>query len=527
MRFLLLIALLVGCLLSQVAAESRELEIQLRTSPPGALVKRGLDIIGNTSNPVRFKVGSDSRSVKLTFELEGFKPTERVILVNDLAFREVYPPPGLAPINLEPESLWGVVVWWVKRNPLQTLSLILILVLSVLYLRVRKREAASMRRWLFRLEHILEGSRNFHTTDEDSAIFKNVEELVSRLMGEHFFVARQRPGGGFTFLGAEEKELSTRAVRSLFETVLEQGDVAYFEDLERSGYTPPVPTMKSVLLALCRSGEEHPSVLILWSEESSAFLPEHKELLALIAHQASSALVKRTISEKLRHNEKMSAIGQMAAGLAHELNNPLGAIQLAVDSALDLIGASPKSAGRVLSKASGAVARARTLNENFLRFTGEAAASPKEAVDLGELIGETTDALEHTLDGVQVESRLATSLLVEGNQHDLEILLDNLFLNSKDALLETDDKKIWITLEADGERVRLTVEDNGSGLTKEAEKRAFEPFFTTKPLGSGWGLGLSVSLQIVKNHGGEITLSENSPQGTRVVVEFPALKEQA
>lgn len=518
--FLSTIVLLLS-FLAVGAAEPVDIEVRLRTDPSGALVRRGLDIVGRTDQTVRFRTDDQTNTLKLVFEIDGHKPTERTILINDLRFRDVYPPLDQSPIILVPRSRLGAVVVWLKRHPAIGVSILALCLLGFITWRARAREAQALKRWLQRMEHLLDGSRSLHSNEKIDSIWEQSLQLSTNLLVGDIFAASANGDGTFRILGKKLKEANSTAVTTLVEAAEENDETLLFENFQAARYDSPIPTARSGLVAICRSGLEQASAIFVLSERVDEYKTEHRELLALIAHQTSSALVQQRIAEQLGQQEKLAAIGQMAAGLAHELNNPLGALQLAVDSALDTVEVSPKTAKRVLGKASGAVARARTLNDNFLRFTGEASVSPKEELNLAELVVEVLEALEHIVDKLEVTQKMDSNIVVSANRHDFEVLMTNLILNAKDAMAESEKNLLLIDLKREESIVRLRVLDSGCGIDETIKNRIFEPFFSTKPLGSGWGLGLSVCRQIVKNHDGELQLEPRSSGGTTAVVELP------
>lgn len=216
----------------------------------------------------------------------------------------------------------------------------------------------------------------------------------------------------------------------------------------------------------------------------------------------------------------------MAAGLAHELNNPLGALQLTIDSAMDTIQYSPETAESLLGTASGAIARARTLNENFLRFTGEAQTRAKGPLSLKDTAMETLEALEHSLSEVEVVQHFDQPCMVLGDRHELEMVITNLILNAKDAVAECEKPKLSIHLAQLDSTAVLSIDDSGHGVDAKNMDRIFEPFFTTKPLGSGWGLGLSVSREIVESHEGTLVVTRSKNySGTLAQVTLPLLEQ--
>lgn len=523
-RLLIALGLLSALLCLRVSAEPIDIEVVLRTEPTGASVKRGHDYLGQSGQALRFRIDDESRTLKLLFELDGHRPTEHTIVVNDLIYRDVYPPAGQTPIVLLPKSVLGVLVLWLRRHPAFSVALLSGAVLLWVVWLARNRERRLLKAWLGRMDVLLEGSRGLNTPTGRDSIWDELLQLAEKLMPGEVSVAIPQAGDDYRLVGRKSNLIGQRPLKSLLERAEDTDGVLWIEDFEGASLDPPTGETRTALVALCRGGEKSGAILAL-AGTLGCFKSEHRELLALLAHQGSSALVHEAISEQLSHQEKQAAIGNMACGLAHELNNPLGALQLSVDSAVETLEFSPKAALKALGKASGAIARARTLNENFLRFTGESQDSPKSELDLGEVVQEVLESLENSISGLELDADLGRGYCVWGNEHDLEILITNLVLNAKDALSESQQKLLRLSLSRQGKDVILQLSDTGSGIAAEHKKRIFEPFFTTKPLGSGWGLGLSVCRELMTQHSGQIQVN-STPNGTCVVLTFPSHEVQ-
>jgi C4-dicarboxylate-specific signal transduction histidine kinase len=276
---------------------------------------------------------------------------------------------------------------------------------------------------------------------------------------------------------------------------------------------------------------------------SDAFDRESRVLLEALASQAAAALENALLYEKLRklhetsmeaarrelaatqaqllHASKMAAVGQLAAGVAHEINNPLGAISLQLSGMRKQLGEHP--AVPRLQVCETALERCKGIIQRLLRFavpspqlTGECAAS--------ELIDSTLLLLEPDLRRceIQVQRQCEPGVRMHGQPSELGQLLLNLLLNARDALLTRPaERRLWVRARRAAEHAVLEVVDNGPGLAAEVQARMFEPFFTTKPVGEGVGLGLSICYQIVAQHGGTIQADSKPGEGTKFVVTLP------
>ena len=232
---------------------------------------------------------------------------------------------------------------------------------------------------------------------------------------------------------------------------------------------------------------------------------------------------------------KMATLGEMATGLAHEINQPLNVMHIAIVSVLQRL-----SNGEVqvddltdkLNRIDAQVQRAARVVDHMRVFgrRSEIELHPFNPVDA---IEGTLSLLTEGMQGKGVELRVSETgfeVQVRGCVDQLEQVLINLMVNARDAVLskrEADpDFKPWISVhtERDEHFVRLCVEDNGGGIDPQLLERIFEPFFTTKPVGVGTGLGLSVSYGIVENMGGTLRAS-NSAEGARFCIELPIVVE--
>jgi signal transduction histidine kinase len=232
---------------------------------------------------------------------------------------------------------------------------------------------------------------------------------------------------------------------------------------------------------------------------------------------------------------KMATLGEMATGLAHEINQPLNVMHIAIVSVLQRL-----SNGEVqvddltdkLNRIDAQVQRAARVVDHMRVFgrRSEIELHPFNPVDA---IEGTLSLLTEGMQGKGVELRVSETgfeVQVRGCVDQLEQVLINLMVNARDAVLskrEADpDFKPWISVhtERDEHSVRLCVEDNGGGIDPQLLERIFEPFFTTKPVGVGTGLGLSVSYGIVENMGGTLRAS-NSAEGARFCIELPIVVE--
>jgi two-component system NtrC family sensor kinase len=220
----------------------------------------------------------------------------------------------------------------------------------------------------------------------------------------------------------------------------------------------------------------------------------------------------------------MAAIGQLAAGVAHELNTPLGAISIAIELSRDLIRKDPERAITRLGRALESVEQMQSIISKLLSYSRDSRGLFAE-VDLNGVVHSSFQLVEHTLKLAGVEAQLmpGPELTLMGNANELQQVFSNLLLNAKDACLhpQARKKRIEVWLESQPGQALVHLRDYGSGMDESTRLRIFDPFFTTKPIGEGTGLGLSTSLELIEQHGGKIAVKSNPGEGTHFVVSLP------
>jgi two-component system, NtrC family, sensor kinase len=231
---------------------------------------------------------------------------------------------------------------------------------------------------------------------------------------------------------------------------------------------------------------------------------------------------------QLSQADKLSSIGLLAAGVAHEVNTPLAVISsYAQMLSKQLQGDTQR--GALLEKITRQTFRASEIVNNLLNFSRTSAAEFAD-VDINRVILDTLSLLEHQFKTtkIRVHDELAPHLPpIQGNAGRLQQVFLNLFLNAKDAMPEGGTLRI-VTSNGDGVSVRVS--DSGSGIAQEHIQRIYDPFFTTKtsaPDGQkrGTGLGLSVTYGIIQEHAGKIRVESSPDDGTTFYLDFPLMKK--
>jgi len=256
-----------------------------------------------------------------------------------------------------------------------------------------------------------------------------------------------------------------------------------------------------------------------WADELDRKVAERTAELS----QANEIL--RRAQQQLVMSEKLAAIGELTAGVAHEMNNPIAVIQGNLDVLRDILGPAADPVRQEIRLIHQQTDRIRQIVTKLLQFArpGEFAGYT-EKVDVNVVVSDCLVLTRHHLErsAVKVEMRLSAVTAVEINRSELQQVLINLIVNAAQAMTEggtlTLASEDWVEAEVVC-GVRLRVRDTGHGIAPENLSSIFDPFFTTKK-GSGTGLGLSISYTIVERYGGRITVDSAPGAGTEFVLHL-------
>ena len=255
------------------------------------------------------------------------------------------------------------------------------------------------------------------------------------------------------------------------------------------------------------------------------------------ANQAlkAEAIERHAAEAQLRQVQKMEAVGQLTGGIAHDFNNMLAVVVGGIDLARRRLSGPRKEVMHHLTNAMEGATRAAALTRRLLSFARSEPLLP-ERIESGELIGNMSDLLDRTLgEQVRIERRLAPDAWpVFVDPHQLENAILNLAVNARDALdgeglLTISSENVTMAANAvgdiqPGEYLKVSITDEGCGMSEEVRDRAFEPFFTTKPVGKGTGLGLSQIFGFAHQSEGEVGIDSEIGQGTTVSLYLPRTK---
>jgi len=265
---------------------------------------------------------------------------------------------------------------------------------------------------------------------------------------------------------------------------------------------------------------------VYYTNIKHTFLDEEKPLLNKISIETASFIERfeqrekeKVIAEKMRFNDRLAVLGELTAGIAHELNTPLGNI-LGYAELLKNAEINPEKkadAQKIILSAK----NAREIVKRLMYFSCE---MPQQfgIGNINEQIAENIGLLQKQLTDNQVNLKLNLTdnlPLVRLDKIQFSQLLFNLVLNAINAM--DYNGEITINTTVTDNDVLLSIKDNGKGISEENKPKMFQPFFTTKPKGKGTGLGLAVVHGIVQNHKGTIQVNSTLGKGTEFIITFP------
>lgn len=230
---------------------------------------------------------------------------------------------------------------------------------------------------------------------------------------------------------------------------------------------------------------------------------------------------RKRLESQLIQSEKMAAIGQLAAGIAHEIRNPLGIILNALYDLAEIVDSDNPEVKEDLRIAKEEMGRVQAIINNLLEFSRESRAETEE-VDINDLLQRTLQLMNRSLQksNVRVVTELGEIGSCVANQNAMRQIILNLITNAAQAMPDGGVLTLRTSLHP-GRRIQLEVEDTGVGIPAEHLNDIFNPFYTTKAPGQGTGLGLSVVHSVVKRYKGDIRVRSQVDRGTTFTIEFP------
>ncbi|RLD80385.1 MAG: sensor histidine kinase, partial [Bacteroidetes bacterium] len=247
-------------------------------------------------------------------------------------------------------------------------------------------------------------------------------------------------------------------------------------------------------------------------------LAQQKEELITILNKLQKT------QEQLVQSEKMASLGILASGVAHEINNPLNFIQgglFGLENYFDEELENHKEKVKPLLNAINVGVERASGIVTSLNHYSRTDNTKTETCDIHEIIDDSLFMLHNKIKNkIEIQKEYAeTKFTLLGNKGQLHQVMLNLLLNSVQAIT----KKGYISIhtEVNNNKLKVTIRDTGSGISKENMSKIFDPFFTTKEAGEGTGLGMSISLKIIEDHKGKIECKSEINKGTEVIITLP------
>lgn len=432
----------------------------------------------------------------------------------------------------------GTAVFWSLRPALAILGIIPVWILALLVLMLSRREQALEAR-----QDELRSLQEIGLEIGSELDVNRLREAVVRVVSE----ALQGAGGALAAVDVERKKLTLLCHRGVnptppvelplseaTEAAVAAGRIDLVEDYV------PLPDRYPELAVLGASGllcaplqarDRRDAMLVVFRDGDRRPFDEGdvrrlETLVRFVEMALSNArlVVDLTqIQAQLVHTEKMSALGMLVSGVAHEVNNPLtsvvGYTQLLMSQERD------PAKRRMLEKAASEASRAGKIVQNLLSFSRKQK-SERRVTDINNVLDMVLDlhAYELRVRDVEVVRRLAADVPpVVADRDQMQQVFLNLLTNAEHAVRDAGRRgRIVVESRLVGNRVRVTISDNGTGIAPDHLEKIFLPFFTTKELGRGTGLGLSICYGIVQDHGGSLEASSRVGDGATFVVELPA-----
>lgn len=312
---------------------------------------------------------------------------------------------------------------------------------------------------------------------------------------------------GFSMLGLDAGALAEEVLLPMFFS-----DAAHWDkivaDIEKQGF------VSNIEVDLKNLGDSHNRVLLSSSRGSGSGNTIH--------FVVKDIEQQRQMREQMAQADKLASIGELSAGIAHEINNPLGIIlgytQLMLRQKCD-----DPQRFEDLKTIEKHARNCKTIVEDLLNFA-RTSQPKKELFDVHVIVDEVLDFVEQhaKLGQIHIDKdydRKLSPLLLDAKK--IKQVFINLIMNARYAVGRQGTITVRTGMNGQADQVRISIEDTGPGIEQKNLTRIFDPFFTTKPTGEGTGLGLSVSYGIVKNHGGEITVESRPGQGATFSILLP------
>ncbi len=364
---------------------------------------------------------------------------------------------------------------------------------------------------------------------------KQLEEELSQSQKKYLDIFNNMPNPVFVLKTSDLSIIDCNdSVKSVYDytkkELMNQSFLNFFDESEREHYESVMKSASVVNKAVQRTKNGRLLYVNIRISPSNN-LGEDVYLVT------TSDITKRLETEQqLMHAAKIATLGEMATGVAHELNQPLSFMKTTSSFFIDKIRQNQTIDERILlpmlEKIDANVDRASRIITHMRNFARKSDLH-LEKVQINDIIGKALEIFSQQLKLREIEVIWEPDPdlpMVMGSLSQLEQVFINLLVNARDAIEEngagSDERKIMLKTESDTEQVNVYIRDTGKGVSSEIADKIFEPFFTTKEVGKGTGLGLSISYGIVKECGGDIKFDKQYEHGACFKLTFPAASEQ-
>ncbi len=318
---------------------------------------------------------------------------------------------------------------------------------------------------------------------------------------------------------AMEEVLGTKSVEQVYPTGKAREIMRKIRDKKIGGKGKLPPTKITIINA---SGEEIPveitAAIIYEGDREVATMGIYNDLRERLA-------VERKLEEaqaQVAHSEKMASLGQLAAGVAHEINNPLTGILLYANLVLERL-KKEHPLREDLEYVVEDTIRCKNIVKNLLAYSRQTNPS-KEILQMNTLVEQSLSLIrdQELFMNIEVTKEMSDDMmLIHVDRNQLSQAVINLVINAVDAMERKGNLTFRTYRDKPARKVFLEISDTGPGIPEENLSKIFDPFFTTKELGKGTGLGLSTAYGLVKENGGDISVKDTSAQGTTFMLELP------
>lgn len=390
------------------------------------------------------------------------------------------------------------------------------------------------------LEHLVQGAGWLSSQLSVRGALEALESEIRQLLDHDLGAVYLGPPGQlqrvhhWTNSADSTHRLQSEVANQMASACVEKHKPILYADL--GGPPESLHSLMCVPLQFPASEAEQAGALLVATQPANAYQHPQLHLLSLLSIQLGVTLRNAKLYEEIQQaktrleesqaqliqSSKLTAIGQLAAGVAHELNTPLGAVSLS----LDLLSLDYPDGNTRIENGFQAIERARNIIDKLLVYSRRTHDAEHEEVDLHDVVVQACDLAQARLrqEKVIMDIQQQTAARVRAKSVELQQVVVNLVLNAADAYGGISGEKRLVLRSGRSEgKAWISIQDFAGGIPEHIQSQVFDPFFTTKPIGKGTGLGLAISQEICQLYGGSLTFESRQGDGTTFIMSFPAL----